>query len=81
MKANLSGMIKTFTLDYLTDNLVEIVTLEVTNLIEPIRDNLDHRIRSVVKKMLSTTPFTLHTAKASTATPTIPELSFDDLLA
>lgn len=81
LNADFSGFIKTVTLDYFTENLVEIVTPEVTNLIEPIRDNLDHRIRSVVKKMLSTTPFTLHTTKAFTATPTIPEPSFDELLA
>jgi hypothetical protein len=81
LNSNYTGFIKTVTQDYLTENLVEIVTPEVANLIEPIKDNLDHRIRSVVKKMLSTTPLTLHTAKASTATPTVPELSFDDLLA
>lgn len=81
LKADLDGLIKTFTYDYLTDNLVEIVTPEVTSLIEPIKDNLEHRIRSVVKKMLSTTPFTLQPAKASKSTPTISEPSFDDLLA
>lgn len=81
MKADLNGLIKTFTFDYLTDNLVEIVTPEVTSLVEPIKDNLEHKIRSVVKKMLSTTPFTLHPAKASKSTPTISESSFDDLLA
>ena len=68
MKADLTGLIRTFTLDYLTENLVEIVTPEVTSLVAPIKDNLEHRIRSVVKKMLSTTPFTLHPAKASTTT-------------
>ena len=81
MKADLTGLIRTFTLDYLTENLVEIVTPEVTCLVAQIKDNLEHRIRSVVEKMLSTTPFTLHPAKASTSTTTIPEPSFDDLLA
>lgn len=81
MKADLDGLIKTFTFDYLTNNLVEIVTPEVTSLVEPIKDNLEHKIRSVVKKMLSTTLFTLHPAKASKSTPTIYESSVDDLLA
>lgn len=81
MKADLEGIIKTFTFDYLTDNLVDIVTPQVTSLVEPIKDHLEHRIRSVVKKMLSTTPFTLHPAKASTSTPTISESSVEDLIA
>lgn len=81
MKVDLDGLIKTFTFDYLTDNLVEIITPEVKSLIEPIKDNLEHKIRSVVRKMLSTTPFTLHPAKASKSTPTISESSVEDLLA
>jgi hypothetical protein len=81
LQADLDGLIRTFTYDYLTDNLVEMITPEVANLLEPINDNLDHRIRSVVRKMLSTTPFTLHTAKATTAAPAVPELSFNDMLA
>jgi hypothetical protein len=81
LQADLDGLIRTFTYDYLTDNLVEMITPEVANLLEPINDNLDHRIRSVVRKMLSTTPFTLHTEKAITAAPAVPELSFNDMLA
>ena len=42
MKADLTGLIRTFTLDYLTENLVEIVTPEVTSLVAPIKDNLEH---------------------------------------
>lgn len=64
LKADLEGIIKTFTYDYLTENLVEIVTLEVTNLIQPISNELEHRIRSGIKKLLSTTSFTLHPVKA-----------------
>ena len=59
MKADLDGMIKTYTNDYLTDNLVGILTPQVTSLVEPIKENLEHRIKSVVRKMLSTTQFTL----------------------
>jgi hypothetical protein len=33
LKADLDGLIKTFTYDYLTENLVDIVTPEVTALI------------------------------------------------
>lgn len=81
MKADLDGMIKTYTNDYLMDNIVGIITPQVTCLVEPIKDNLEHRIRSVVRKMLSTTPFTLQPAKASTTPPTVTEPSLYDLLA
>lgn len=80
MKADLDGMIKTYTNDYLTENLVGIMTPQVTSLVEPLKDNLEYRIKSVVRKMLSTTPFTLQPAKASTTTPTASEPSFDELL-
>lgn len=81
IKADLVVMIKTYTNDYLMENLVGIITPQVTSLVEPLKDNLEHRIKSVVKKMMFTTPFTLQPAKTSTTTPTATELSFDDLLA
>ncbi|MCO6516373.1 MAG: hypothetical protein J6586_07735, partial [Snodgrassella sp.] len=80
LNSDYEGFIRTATHDFLTENMVDMITPTVANLLEPINDNLDHRIRSVTRKMLSTTPFTLHTAKPSTVAPTVPEMSFNDML-
>jgi hypothetical protein len=80
LHSDYEGFIRTTTHDFLTENLVEMITPTVAEILEPINDNLDHRIRSITRKMLSTTPFTLHTSKTSTVAPTVPELSINDMI-
>lgn len=63
---DMDALIKKYTNEYLTNNLGEITTYEVKKLIQPIKSQLNDRIKHVIENMLSSTAFHLQTAKYST---------------
>ncbi|PWA39018.1 hypothetical protein CTI12_AA577420 [Artemisia annua] len=61
LHADMDGMIKEYTTEYLNDNLAAIAEPAVSTLMEPIRSKLNTRIKHNIERMLESTPFYLRT--------------------
>ena len=60
---DVEAVLKAFAEEYLTNNLQPITENTVVSLIEPIKTQLNQRIKHTVEKMLGSTTFYLQTSK------------------
>lgn len=65
LSEDMNELIKKYTNEYLTNNLGELTSTKVKKLVQPIKSQLNDRIKHVVEKMLSSIAFHLQTAKTS----------------